>query len=370
MSERNRQVLNELLKKPGNSCCADCKCEENVEWASCNLGIFLCQDCAGIHRSLGVDTSRVKSIKLDNWDDDQVMKMSEKGNDVVNKKYEQHLPKYYMRPTRHDVEILRAQFIRAKYERMEFVYPAKQAPYSSNTKEGNLMKKGKHDKKYNPRRFIINSKDNCLQYFNKESPKGPKDTVPLDDINIVFVPEKIGNPNGFQISYMKNGTTRNLFLYCDDSKEAIDWFTAIRCAKLERRRLAFPDRNEDELCKDLTSNFLCEGFLWKKGPRNEPYKKRWFTLDRRKLMYLSDPLSPIPKGEVYIGHKDAGYSVANSTKNKSDILEFVLETTERGFELKAESIEDKEKWIVALTNVITNPPTPQDIKMCSMMNRR
>jgi ADP-ribosylation factor GTPase-activating protein 1 len=46
---------------------------ENVEWASCNLGIFLCQDCAGIHRSLGVDTSRVKSIKLDNWDDDQVM---------------------------------------------------------------------------------------------------------------------------------------------------------------------------------------------------------------------------------------------------------------------------------------------------------
>jgi hypothetical protein len=33
-----------------------------------------------------------------------VQKMSEKGNDVVNKKYEQHLPKYYMRPTRHDVE--------------------------------------------------------------------------------------------------------------------------------------------------------------------------------------------------------------------------------------------------------------------------
>jgi len=45
---------------------------EDVEWASCNLGIFLCKDCAGIHRSLGVDISRIKSIKLDNWEDELV----------------------------------------------------------------------------------------------------------------------------------------------------------------------------------------------------------------------------------------------------------------------------------------------------------
>jgi len=45
---------------------------ENVDWASCNLGIFLCHECAGIHRSLGVDISRVKSIRLDNWEDGQV----------------------------------------------------------------------------------------------------------------------------------------------------------------------------------------------------------------------------------------------------------------------------------------------------------
>ena len=41
-------------------------------WASCNLGAFLCQECASIHRSLGVDISRIKSVKLDNWEDDQV----------------------------------------------------------------------------------------------------------------------------------------------------------------------------------------------------------------------------------------------------------------------------------------------------------
>ena len=42
------------------------------EWASCNLGAFLCQECASIHRSLGVDISRIKSVKLDNWEDNQV----------------------------------------------------------------------------------------------------------------------------------------------------------------------------------------------------------------------------------------------------------------------------------------------------------
>lgn len=26
------------------------------------------------------------------------------------------------------------------------------------------------------------------------------------------------------------------------------------------------------------------------GPRNEPFKKRFFTLDKRKLMYLEEPL--------------------------------------------------------------------------------
>ena len=46
----------------------------------------------------------------------------------------------------------------------------------------------------------------------------PKDTISLDDLNVAFVPEKLGNPNGIQITYLKNGQTRNLFLYCDNSQ--------------------------------------------------------------------------------------------------------------------------------------------------------
>lgn len=37
------------------------------DWAAINIGIFLCIDCAGIHRRLGTTISRIKSIKLDQW---------------------------------------------------------------------------------------------------------------------------------------------------------------------------------------------------------------------------------------------------------------------------------------------------------------
>lgn len=41
-------------------------------WASWNLGIFVCIRCAGIHRNLGVHISRVKSVNLDQWTQEQV----------------------------------------------------------------------------------------------------------------------------------------------------------------------------------------------------------------------------------------------------------------------------------------------------------
>lgn len=39
------------------------------EWASYKLGVFVCLNCSGVHRSL---SSRVKSIKLDYWEDELV----------------------------------------------------------------------------------------------------------------------------------------------------------------------------------------------------------------------------------------------------------------------------------------------------------
>ena len=81
------QILEGLLKHPENRECADCKTKycfflahlklsehcglhiysifhllcRGPRWASVNLGIFICMQCSGIHRSLGVHISKVLS---------------------------------------------------------------------------------------------------------------------------------------------------------------------------------------------------------------------------------------------------------------------------------------------------------------------
>lgn len=46
-----RMRLEELLQRQENSKCADCF-EPAPTWASTNWGVFLCTQCAGVHRSV------------------------------------------------------------------------------------------------------------------------------------------------------------------------------------------------------------------------------------------------------------------------------------------------------------------------------
>nr|DAD42703.1 TPA_asm: hypothetical protein HUJ06_000933 [Nelumbo nucifera] len=83
--------LEELMNQPGNRICADCGSPE-PKWVSLNHGIFICIKCSGVHRSLGAHISKVLSVKLDLWTDDQVdLMVALGGNTTVNMKYEAFL---------------------------------------------------------------------------------------------------------------------------------------------------------------------------------------------------------------------------------------------------------------------------------------
>ena len=66
--------------------CADCS-RAVPEWASINLGILLCIDCAGVHRTLGVGVSQVRSLLLDDdcWDRPTMSIMTGIGNENSNR---------------------------------------------------------------------------------------------------------------------------------------------------------------------------------------------------------------------------------------------------------------------------------------------
>lgn len=53
-----------FLRIPGNEVCIDCNTPRPT-WASLSLGCALCISCAGLHRGLGVQTSYVRSLALD-----------------------------------------------------------------------------------------------------------------------------------------------------------------------------------------------------------------------------------------------------------------------------------------------------------------
>uniref|UniRef100_A0A673Z476 Arf-GAP with coiled-coil, ANK repeat and PH domain-containing protein n=1 Tax=Salmo trutta TaxID=8032 RepID=A0A673Z476_SALTR len=86
-SMRGESILHRIQCLPGNEYCCDCG-QADPRWASINLGILLCIECSGIHRSLGVHCSKVRSLTLDSWEPELLKLMCELGNSVINHIYE------------------------------------------------------------------------------------------------------------------------------------------------------------------------------------------------------------------------------------------------------------------------------------------
>ena len=72
-------LLKKLRSQGENRMCFDCKAK-NPTWASISHGIYICFECAGLHRSLGTHLSFVRSTTLDNWKRSELSRMELGGN--------------------------------------------------------------------------------------------------------------------------------------------------------------------------------------------------------------------------------------------------------------------------------------------------
>lgn len=106
----------------GNRYCADCGSESKVDWCSINLGILLCIECSGIHRSLGTHISKVRSLTLDTavFTPDLVEILLLIGNRVSNMIWEAKLDRF-LKPSPHSTREQRLHFITAKYSDRTYV---------------------------------------------------------------------------------------------------------------------------------------------------------------------------------------------------------------------------------------------------------
>jgi len=259
-----REQLLELVKLPQNSKCADCF-ELGPQWASVNLGIFICIGCAGIHRNLSTSVSRVKSLMLDIWKPEEVQFISTMGNENSNGSWEASLPSMFVRPSAKDSVPLKEQFIRAKYVRKLYVEKESGGGSSSLNSsgsiekdsgsillqmhgssgsvglfnmavsgcglpvlEGFLTKKGEVVKSWKRRFFRLNG--TLLSYYKKPNQEGgPTGTVCLAEVNedIDCLLDPIDNHvSCFKISI----PGRNYYLSADNPEAMYEWIMAIRAA--------------------------------------------------------------------------------------------------------------------------------------------
>ncbi|XP_018517421.1 arf-GAP with Rho-GAP domain, ANK repeat and PH domain-containing protein 1 [Lates calcarifer] len=111
------QVATRLWENPDNKVCGDCGAA-NPEWASVNLLLVICQACAGQHRALGSNLSKVRSLRMDNkvWTEPLIQLFVTYGNRLANQVWAAAVPAAeQLLPEASDEE--RSKFIQDKYSR-------------------------------------------------------------------------------------------------------------------------------------------------------------------------------------------------------------------------------------------------------------
>ncbi|XP_055014531.1 arf-GAP with dual PH domain-containing protein 2-like isoform X2 [Boleophthalmus pectinirostris] len=296
--------------------------------------------------------------------------MQKSGNLIAKAFYEKCIPFFYYQPEQKDCVVLKDQWIQAKYERREFTGENNdyQRAYMLDPFDIILWKKGKKNKQFLKRNFLLSQKDFTLRYFVKEDCKVPKHIISMKDLNAVFQPEKIGHAHGLQISFLHDGErTRNLFLYHENAQLIVSFFNALRKTRLAYLQKKNPTLQINDLIPQLTRPSLMEGYMEKTGPtQREPFKRRWFTLCsmNRKLLYFKTPLDATELGAVFIGSENHSYTVSElsgrSTRGGRWHCGLSLQTPGRQFVFMCEQEEDQREWINAFRKVISLPMSAED----------
>ncbi|CAN4087867.1 unnamed protein product [Withania somnifera] len=215
LNAKHAKILEGLLKLPENRECADCR-GRAPRWASINLGIFICLQCSGIHRSLGVHISQVRSTTLDTWMPEQVTFMQCVGNEKSNNYWEAELS---ANEDRGDT----GKFIRAKYQDKKWAskYAPQPAPSNVTVETTDLGLKADIPRK--ARKYSLEE-----DVFDAQPPKIPTTTrsrgVSLDTMDeLLHLPPKTGltSAPSVKLSVKHKEDTKDLFslLYASEENQ-------------------------------------------------------------------------------------------------------------------------------------------------------
>ncbi|KAJ6748897.1 ADP-RIBOSYLATION FACTOR GTPASE-ACTIVATING PROTEIN AGD5 [Salix purpurea] len=217
LNARHTKILEGLLKLRENRECADCH-SKAPRWASVNLGIFICMQCSGIHRGLGVHISQVRSTTLDTWLPEQVAFMQSVGNGRSNDYWEAELPGNFDRSGTD-------RFIHAKYGEKRWVSRNSKQPaqvFSRINYNNGVLVEGAASRVV-PRQTRPQSLDE--ESFSRITAQlsPPLTRTRWASLDMESDPIALPTPKGLTESIKKTDGPKDLYslLYVDDTKQNI-----------------------------------------------------------------------------------------------------------------------------------------------------
>ncbi|NWS49694.1 ACAP2 protein, partial [Probosciger aterrimus] len=208
---KGESALQRVQCIPGNAACCDCGLAD-PRWASINLGITLCIECSGIHRSLGVHFSKVRSLTLDSWEPELLKLMCELGNDVINRIYEAKLEKVGVKKPQHGSQRQEKEaYIRAKYVERKFVekQPASVSLPESGTK---VLPQSKEEKRHSgPEKSLLSGEQSVAAHKVQSSDSGIQQSV--DDSR-----EHLASTISANSLYEPEGDKQESSVFCDSKQ--------------------------------------------------------------------------------------------------------------------------------------------------------
>lgn len=112
--QKNYLSLVRAVPEANNHICVDCGSQESVEWISINCLVCFCLNCSSGHRNLGTHISKIRSLKLDNFDNETEFLLHNINNAKMNRILEFGLPRGSKIRADASAEE-RLEFIRSKY---------------------------------------------------------------------------------------------------------------------------------------------------------------------------------------------------------------------------------------------------------------
>ncbi|XP_028409289.1 arf-GAP with Rho-GAP domain, ANK repeat and PH domain-containing protein 1-like [Dendronephthya gigantea] len=316
----DKTVITKVWKNPSNRWCADCG-ERDPVWASINLVVCVCARCIGVHRNLGVHSSKPRSLLMDEkiWSPNLIRLMVEVGNEKSNKFWQFRIPDDD-RITPESSSEERMEFIRRKY--VLRMYRHVSAKYGDAVQLGEELK----------RSVRTNNIEKTMQ--------------------LVFC--------GADVKYISSdgSETRTPYELAEDAKQELQMEFLMQNgavnSELEPVHTPEPLNNDDNTYETVfevnTTHepvvatvpivYEKEGFLHKKAPTAAVWRKRYFMLKGRELWYDKGDKD----GHSLIKLKD----VEEYTYNDSYLLDIV--TAERTYNLRADTKADAFGWYTALRN--------------------